>query len=141
MRSRSPLVLMEQLVMVLVFALAAALCLQAFVLSDRISDENEAVDQAVLLAQNAAETVKSCSGDLAQVAFLLGGSAAQDAWCGWYDAEGQMLDSAEEAAFRVELVPMDSGVAGLGQAEVVVLREEKPLFALTVAWQEVMGDA
>lgn len=34
MRSKAPLVLMEQLVMVLVFALAAALCVQVFVLSD-----------------------------------------------------------------------------------------------------------
>lgn len=32
MRSKAPLALMEQMVMVLVFALAAALCLQAFAL-------------------------------------------------------------------------------------------------------------
>lgn len=31
MRSKAPLVMMEQMVMLLVFALAAALCLQAFV--------------------------------------------------------------------------------------------------------------
>ena len=37
MRSKAPLALMEQMVMVLVFALAAALCLQAFALADRIS--------------------------------------------------------------------------------------------------------
>ena len=34
MRSKTPLALMEQMVMVLVFALAAALCLQVFVVSD-----------------------------------------------------------------------------------------------------------
>ena len=34
MRSKSPLVLMEQLVMVLAFALAAALCLRAIIWSD-----------------------------------------------------------------------------------------------------------
>ena len=34
MRSKAPLVMMEQMVMLLVFALAAALCLQAFVRSD-----------------------------------------------------------------------------------------------------------
>ena len=36
MRSKAPLVMMEQMVMLLVFALAAALCLQAFVRSDEI---------------------------------------------------------------------------------------------------------
>ena len=34
MKSKAPLALMEQMVMILVFALAAALCLQAFVKSE-----------------------------------------------------------------------------------------------------------
>ena len=54
MRSKAPLALMEQLVMVLVFALAAALCVQVFVLSYQTSRRNEARDRAVLEAQNAA---------------------------------------------------------------------------------------
>ena len=40
MKSKAPLALMEQMVMLLVFALAAALCLQAFVQSDRLSRES-----------------------------------------------------------------------------------------------------
>lgn len=47
MRSKAPLALMEQMVMVLVFALAAALCLQAFALADRISRQNAERDQAL----------------------------------------------------------------------------------------------
>ena len=62
MRSKSPLALMEQVVMVLVFALAAALCLQVFVLSDQMSEKNRDTDRAVLLAQNTAETIKACGG-------------------------------------------------------------------------------
>ena len=41
MRSKAPLILMEQMVMLLVFALAAALCLQAFVKSDSLSSRSE----------------------------------------------------------------------------------------------------
>ena len=41
MRSKAPLVLIEQMVMLLVFALASALCLQAFVKSDAISVRGE----------------------------------------------------------------------------------------------------
>ena len=59
MRSRSPLVLMEQLVMILVFALAAALCLQVFVFADRVSARSEQTDRAVLVCQNTAETLKA----------------------------------------------------------------------------------
>ena len=62
MRSKSPLALMEQVIMVLVFALAAALCLQVFVLSDQMSEKNRDTDRAVLLAQNTAEMIKACGG-------------------------------------------------------------------------------
>ena len=37
MHSKAPLALMEQIIMLLVFALSAALCLQVFALSGRIS--------------------------------------------------------------------------------------------------------
>ena len=63
MRNKAPLALMEQLVMVLVFALAAALCVQALVLADNRSREMEHRDRALLEAQNAVETLKSCGGD------------------------------------------------------------------------------
>ena len=73
MKSKASLVLMEQLVMLLVFALAAALCLRMFVLSDRKSLDFEARDYAVLEVQNAAETVKLNYGDL---------SACVQSYCG-----------------------------------------------------------
>ena len=58
MRSKAPLVLMEQIVMVLVFALTAALCLRMFVLSGQLSRKYAATDRAVTEAQNAAEWLK-----------------------------------------------------------------------------------
>lgn len=63
MKSKAPLLLMEQMVMLLVFALAAALCLQAFVKSDSLSSRSEARDRAAVLCQNAAETVRHYGGD------------------------------------------------------------------------------
>lgn len=59
MKSKAPLVMMEQIVMVLVFALAAALCLQTFVLSGKISKMTEAKKRAAVEAQNAAEAMKN----------------------------------------------------------------------------------
>ena len=52
MKSKAPLLLMEQMVMLLVFALAAALCLQAFVRSEAMSRESEARDHAAVLCQS-----------------------------------------------------------------------------------------
>ena len=63
MKSKAPLRLMEQMVMLLVFALAAALCLQAFVKSDELSARGEARDRAAVLCQTAAETVRHYGGD------------------------------------------------------------------------------
>ena len=62
MKSKAPLILMEQMVMLLVFALAAALCLQAFVKSDSLSARSEARDRAAAVCQNAAETLRRYGG-------------------------------------------------------------------------------
>ena len=59
MGRRASLTLMELLVIVLVFALCAALCLRVFVAADGISQENHLRDEATLLAQNTAEALKA----------------------------------------------------------------------------------
>lgn len=64
MRSKAPLVLIEQMIMLLVFALAAALCLQAFVKADGISMQGENRSYAVVAAQNAAEVIRHSGGSM-----------------------------------------------------------------------------
>ena len=82
MTSKAPLLLMEQMVMLVVFALAAALCVQAFVRSDAASARNEARDEAVVLCQNAAET--SVTGWMVTY-FKGGGKAGPGIWPGQHD--------------------------------------------------------
>lgn len=127
MKSRASLVLMEQLVMILVFALAAALCLQAFARADQLSRETELRDQAVSLAQNGAETLKACSGDFEEAARLLGGTASGNTLAVHYEK------------IRLEMALLPAQITGLGTAEVNVIDAEAGgvLFALTVGWQEV----
>lgn len=144
-RSKAPLAMMEQMVMLLVFALAAALCLQAFVKSDSMSKRGEARDRAVVLAQNAAEALGAAYGDFEEAAKLLG---AED-WdeetinikynSGWepISAGGSGLHYMLGVG-RVD----DSGVPGLGKAVVYVKDMTIPsadddLFRIEVAWQEV----
>jgi Tfp pilus assembly protein PilV len=143
MRSKAPLALMEQLVMVMVFALAATLCVQVFVLSGQASRRSEARDRAVLVAQNAAELLKSGGGDtadhLAAAAGPLGGSVSQGVLQVDYSADWEPI--ARAGVYRLTAQSEPSDVAGLAAAEVSVAQGEDVLVRLQVAWQtEVGGD-
>lgn len=125
MKNRVSLALMEQLVMVLVFGLAAAVCLGIFARADQISRETQRRDEAVLLAQNGAEVLKSSAGDMEKTADILGGEMTEN---GLTVASGAFLMIVERT---------DSGVPGLGRAWVGVYWEEELLFSLETGWQEV----
>ena len=116
MKNRTSLMLMEQLVMLLVFALAAALCLGVFAEADRISRETAQRDQAALIAQNAAEILKATCGDAERVPAVL---------------EGNMPEN-----YRLEIEKTDSGSRLLGKAEIRIYREKELLFVLETGWQE-----
>lgn len=135
MRSKAPLALIEQAVMLLVFALAAVLCLKAFVWADARSEHSAAQDHAVLAAQNAAETLKHCRGDFAAAAALSGGIWDGQQWVILYDEQWNVTDDMHEYTLRV--LPCESGVEYLGSAGVEVFREEMRLAYLDVCWQEV----
>ena len=137
MRSKAPLALMEQIIMVLVFALAAALCLRTFALSDRMSREGELRDGAVLLAQNAAEVCKAGSGDWGYMETVLGGEAAEDGWSALYDGAQMAVTAEADAVYEVVIRPEAAEVPGLGRAAVSVFSAEGDLlFELPAAWQE-----
>ena len=99
MKSKSPLVMLEQLIMILVFALAAALCLQAFALADGQSKNSAARDIAMLEVQRAAEIIKHCGGDITEAAAILECEAGENGL--EYKADGYSIraehsDSPEE---------------------------------------------
>lgn len=140
MRSKASLTLMEQTVMILVFALAAVLCLRAFVWSDGRSRENAARDHAVLCGQNAAETLKSCRGDYAAAAKNFGGSWDGTTWVIRYDQHWRESTGAE--AYRLEVLPGEKRLAYLGEASVQVYDASGGLLTqLDVCWQEVGSNA
>lgn len=139
MKSKAPLSLMEQLVMLLVFSLAAALCLQIFVLSAQMSRRCEAMDHAVTVAQNVAETLKASGGDFQYFKSLLGGTTADGKWQIRYDEN--WTESETEASYCLIATKPAVNYPGLGSAEISVLTESGDvLFALTVSWQEVNGE-
>ncbi len=141
MKSKAPLLLMEQMVMLVVFALAAALCVQAFVRSDASSRRSEARDHAVVLCQNAAEVVRASAGDMAAAAALLdvpypyGGTDSPLEI--HYNADWTLCDN-REYAYCLKAQPVDADTAGLGKArvEITATEDNSVVFALDVAWQE-----
>ena len=113
MRNKAHLVLMEQLVMVLVFALAAAVCLRLFVGAETLANETVRQDEAVIAAQNAAELLKA-------------GCSAEEA-------------AKVSGVYDLQIQPLSSEVPGLEKAEISVFFEGKELFSLTVGCREVGG--
>lgn len=137
MKSKAPLTLMEQLVMLLVFALAAALCLQMFVLSGQMSRRLEKQDRAVTLVQNAAETVKVCGGNAEEYAKILGAEGKDGMYAIGYDADWNPVSS-DLAEYLITIDPTSAEGDLLGTAEVAATQAEgEEIFRVTVSWQEV----
>ena len=111
MKSRASLVLMEQLIMILVFALAAALCLQVFAKADTIAQQTACQDEALRIAQNAAETLKHTCGN------------------------GQI--SVENDHFFLEIRQEETEIPNFSKATVSVSCDCGAAFTLTTGWQEV----
>ena len=127
MKNKAPLALIELTVMVLIFAVSAALCLQAFVWSDMKSSEIAERDSAILHGETVAEVVKACRGDFDAAAGLLEGETADDGLRVYFD--GELCAQARLAATENPL---------LGMADITVTDGAgQELFALTVCWQEV----
>lgn len=134
MRSKTPLVLMEQLVMVLVFALAAVMCLRMFVLSNNLSEHYAASDRAALEAQTAAEHMKH--GTLTR--YMEGKNAAWNdgVWMMAFDAGWNAVPQGEAAAYILTVAQEDSGHDLLWCARIRVCTDDgKELFAIPVSGQ------
>lgn len=133
MKSKAPLVMMEQMVMILVFALAAALCLQAFVLSDSLSEKARQRDMAVLLCENAAEAQQFAAktdNPLVDRKYPAGEGVY------YFDEEGN--ESPEPSFYTVELTRLPERLPCLGEGRVTVKNPEgEELYSLEFAWQEV----
>ena len=130
MKRKSSLVLLELLIMVMVFALAAAFCLQAFTQADRISRDTLHRDIAVRLCDNAAQTIKA-EGDVASAAASLGASPVEGRW--------QLTIPEGEETFLLELWKDSSELPGFGLARIRVCRisDGETLFGITAGFQEV----
>ena len=143
--NKTPLLLMEQMIMLLVFALTAVICLQAFVRADAWSKESAALDQAVILTQSAAETIRHYGGEdshpLQKAAQTMEGDydPASDSFTVTYDEDWQP-DPA--GVYILKASAVDSSLPGMGEAEIAMqdASQEKEIFRLKVAWPMEVSD-
>ena len=126
MKNRTSLLLMEQLVMVLVFAIAAAVCLRLFGAAWQINRQTELRSEAAVLAQNGAEAVKGCQGDLEKAGMILDG-----------ETNGDVL-TVSDGELVMQIIRLPDSLPGLGQAQIRVMQEQEELFFLAVSWQEAI---
>lgn len=125
-RSKAPLALMEQIIMILVFALTAAVCLQAFVYANTLSKKGENENLAASHVQEVVEYCKMSGGDLDQVCASLSGERT----------ESGLKVSYEEDSMTVYLAVTDSS-PWLEKARVYAeLEDGQEIFSLETAWQK-----
>lgn len=136
MKSKAPLVMMEQIIMVLVFALASALCLQLFVLAGTVSNRTEAENRAVAEVQNVAETMKAdgLNGYLENY----GAIQSAEGWKNFYDGEWNHVTEESKAEYCMVVSLLEEPY--IWHAKIQLVRVDgKELARITVAGQsEVM---
>ena len=141
-KSKAPLVMLEQMVMLLVFALAAALCLQAFVKSDAVSRESEARDRAALLCQSMAEELRTNGGSSSKAARAVLGDFTINTGRLLIPLNEDMTAYTgaglpyEDAPYLLEVYAPSYQAPGLDGADIHIMTHDgEDLFSLEVLWQ------
>ena len=137
MRNRTLLSLIEMLIMVMVFSVAAAICLRAFVFADSTSREGEETARAAMLAQSAAELMQRYEGDTDAAAQVFGGSStAEGRWEAGIGSDWKVTEQDAQYRLVVEVLE-NSGSRLLGEATVKVQSSAGDvIFEIPVCWQE-----
>ena len=128
--SRHSLFLLECILALLVFSLAAAACAQLFAKTYELEQEAESLNQSVLLAQSAAEAFRSCGGDAEQTALLLEAEPSEDGFSAWYGEDGSPA-SQQEAVYALRFSRSQAG--GVAYGEITVSRDGSAVYALRAA--------
>ena len=130
---RRTLLLMEELAMTLVFALAAAICLRAFALADGISRRSALRDALLRQAESMAAVCQWEEGDLQAAAERLGGSSDGTVWRLGLDAEGNFTEENADGWVEIALLS-EEGLLGRAQVR-AESRRDGLVGEFPLAWQ------
>lgn len=141
--SKSTLFLMEIVIVILIFSLCAAVCLSLFAASDRMSEESDALNHAVVISKNAAGCFKSAEGDYALLFALMEVPARIDSIDGkqcakvYYDNNWEPATHAKENGYYLSVSEITHETSmmevALLEAEIAVYdMEHTPIFQCIV---------
>jgi hypothetical protein len=99
--SKTRLFLIEMIIIILFFALAAAVCANVFVKAHLLSAQSADLSMAVIKAQTAAECVKETEGNLPKLCLLLNGQQTGQKVTVFYDKDWETAED-EQAVYTLE---------------------------------------
>jgi type II secretory pathway pseudopilin PulG len=139
-QSKSVLFLIEQLVVIFIFAICSAICISIFVESFLIGKSSLEVNNAIRVAGNGAESYISAGGDVDLAVHFLGGVNDQAAYNGnlavYYDEQWEPSQK-EQAFYILNIIKTDNPAPSLIIADVTVSRVNgENLFDMTIATRE-----
>jgi len=142
-RSRSTLFLMEQLIVVAVFAICAAACVRILTASYYMATDTRDIGNAIEAAENGVERYKAVSGDIGVTARLLGGSPVTidgtPAAVVYYDKDWSICTAEDEPEYILSLKNNGSGAGAstLLQGELSVVKKTgEVIIAFPIAAQK-----
>ena len=136
MKNKAFLPLTEQILMVLFFALAAAICLRGFSLASEISYNGDTLDLAVASAQNTAEVLKLTKGDFQKAADILNGTNKEGSIYISYAEDGTAVTDPDlKHRFYIVVTKKQTDNPYLSGADILAKNDDGTIFELTVNWQ------
>lgn len=125
---KSTFFLLELVILLLFFGVCGGICAKLFAAADRMSRESEALSQAVVLAENAAEQLKRSDAQI--IESLDSPDSSEAAWRReiYYDRDGNVTDNPDEEGYLLYIEGEQS--SWLLTAEVVVVHCGKELYRL-----------
>ena len=121
-RSKTPLLLMEAVIMLLVFAVSASVCIQVFVGARAIAEESYILDRAGIEVQRAAELWQSTKGNLQETADLLQAKVVDNGLEANYNEDWILVEAPSEFLLTVKTQE--------AKAQITLYQKETSIFSI-----------
>lgn len=134
--SKSTLLLMELVMVILVFALCAAVCLGLFGASQKMTEDSDNLNHAVTVSRTAANCYKAANGDLQQLVHLMGSPAdftEQAQLVVYYDKHWNPTETVYDDGFYLQITALTNPLAPLQEADIAVCHmDQTAIFQMQV---------
>jgi prepilin-type N-terminal cleavage/methylation domain-containing protein len=121
--------LIELIVAVALFSVAAAICVRLFAGAKCISDEAAELSRSVVAAQSAAECFKASDGDCAETAQLCGGKTTTVGFEVNYDRNFEPCEENGKYLLRADISEDD----GVISCKITVYKAQTEIYGITAA--------